>query len=484
MFGATTASRPMPGQSRSARPLEGMGAAAVIPYDAVASFRITGRAGNLLQDVISISTDGVFVATAIGYGFEEDRGRPLSSAPIASGSPPVVVGDLTLSQLPIAALVEGFRVNPSYTHWMTGTSAAGNVDPDDQGFGIDALPPDRVLGQLLQRIKPAEDISFLLSLIDSGTGRELQDQPSHNLASLGKSNGERPFRTLAQPMHFAPRSTLRLQVTERSEGVTGTLFIVLYGYRVLGAAACPEPVARHLRGMPQCPVETIGNPDARIVPFDLVSSLNLTGVAGNQLESELTVTAEGGFVATSIGYGLAVDSRDVTLRPAAIADVQDAALRTRLAAVVDGQGNWIANSFANLGDIPLRFFSVSALRDGIRIRPDWLRLALRDNGTLSNQLAVGVVDSVFERLNRPVEVAFRYALFDTGTGRELQNQRVGNVAGLGIADGDRPFKKFARPMLLLPRSTLRIELEEVMGRGQLYFAFQGYKLLDRMRAAS
>jgi len=220
------------------------------------------------------------------------------------------------------------------------------------------------------------------------------------------------------------------------------------------------------------------------VPFDLVSSLNLTGVAGNQLESELTVTAEGGFVATSIGYGLAVDSRDVTLRPAAIADVQDAALRTRLAAVVDGQGNWIANSFANLGDIPLRFFSVSALRDGIRIRPDWLRLALRDNGTLSNQLAVGVVDSVFERLNRPVEVAFRYALFDTGTGRELQNQRVGNVAGLGIADGDRPFKKFARPMLLLPRSTLRIELEEVMGRGQLYFAFQGYKLLDRMRAAS
>jgi len=482
MFGATTAARPMPGHSRSARPLEGLGAAAVIPYDAVASFRITGRAGNLLQDVINISTDGVFVATAIGYGFEEDRGRPLTSAPVAPGSPPIVVGDLTLSQLPIAALVEGFRVNPSYAHWISGATSAANVDPDDLGFGSDALPADRVLGQLLQRIKPPEDISFLLSLVDSGTGRELQDQPSHNLASLGKSNGERPFRALAQPMHFAPRSTLRLQVTERSEGVTGTLFVVLYGYRVLGAAACPEPVARQLRGMPQCPVETIGNPDARIVPFDLVSSLTLTGLTGNQLESELTVSAEGGFVATSIGYGLAVDSRDVTLRPAAIADVQDPALRAQLATVIDAQGNWIANSLVNLGDVPLRFFTVSALRDGIRIRPDWLRLALRDNGVLSDQLAVGVVDSVFERLNRPAEVAFRYALFDTGTGRELQNQRVGNVAGLGIADGDRPFKKFARPMLLLPRSTLRIELEEVMGRGQVYFAFQGYKLLDRMRA--
>src|SRR4029077_1108185 len=118
----------------------------------------------------------------------------------------------------------------------------------------DTLPADRVFGSVLQRIKPPEELSFLFSIVDSSTGREFQDQPSHNLASLGKSNGERPFRALAQPMYFAPRSTLRLQVTERSEGVSGTLFVVLYGYRVLGAAACPEPVARQLRGMPQCPV--------------------------------------------------------------------------------------------------------------------------------------------------------------------------------------------------------------------------------------
>src|SRR5207253_4746765 len=144
-------------------------------------------------------------------------------------------------------------------------------------------------------------------LVDSGTGREFQDQAAHNLASLGKSNGERPFRLLAQPFYFAPRSTLRLQVTERSEGVRGTLFIVLYGYKLLGATACPEPVVRQLRGSPQCPVETIGNPDARIIPFDYVSTLQLTGRKGNQLEDELPVSADGGFVTTSIGYGLAVD---------------------------------------------------------------------------------------------------------------------------------------------------------------------------------
>src|SRR4029077_2127969 len=151
----------------------------------------------------------------------------------------------------------------------------------------DTLPADRVFGSVLQRIKPPEELSFLFSIVDSSTGREFQDQAAHNLASLGKSNGERPFRLLAQPFHFAPRSTLRLQITERTEGVRGTLFIVLYGYRVLDAATCPESIVRQLRGSPQCPVETIGSPNARIIPFDYVSRLPLTGRRGNQLEDEL-----------------------------------------------------------------------------------------------------------------------------------------------------------------------------------------------------
>jgi hypothetical protein len=78
-------------------------------------------------------------------------------------------------------------------------------------------------------------------------------------------------------------------------------------------------------------------------------------------------------------------------------------------------------------------------------------------------------------------VAFRYGIVDTGTGRELQNQRLFNVAGLGIADGDRPFKKLARPMIFLPRSTIRIEVEEVYGRGKVFIVFQGYKLLGGQR---
>src|SRR5215831_7977017 len=40
-----------------------------IPYDYVATFTLTGRRGNRVQDVINISIEGVFVAVEIGYSF-------------------------------------------------------------------------------------------------------------------------------------------------------------------------------------------------------------------------------------------------------------------------------------------------------------------------------------------------------------------------------------------------------------------------------
>ena len=62
------------------RPEAGAGAQRgdVIPYDYGATFDITGRPGNVVQSVINTAPDSLFVAVAVGYGFEEDRGRPLS----------------------------------------------------------------------------------------------------------------------------------------------------------------------------------------------------------------------------------------------------------------------------------------------------------------------------------------------------------------------------------------------------------------------
>src|SRR5213594_729749 len=83
----------------------------VIPFDHAASFELKCIPGNIVQDVINISTDGVFVAVAIGYGFEEDRARSVTLGAAQTGQSELV-GDITLSQIPTIALIEGFRLNP------------------------------------------------------------------------------------------------------------------------------------------------------------------------------------------------------------------------------------------------------------------------------------------------------------------------------------------------------------------------------------
>jgi hypothetical protein len=409
-----------------------------MPFDHAATFNLKGTPGNIVQDVINISSDGAFVAVAIGYGFEEDRGRTVELI-----NPPTDIfkpGSLLLSQIPIDALIEGFRINPRFERLVFNdqTPAAPFRERTLSAIDVAAAHSDKII----ERLKPAEEISFLFSILDSATGRELQDEPTHNLASLGSSDGARPFRMLAQPLTFQPRSTIRLQIVERSENVRGTLFIVLYGYKTLGAGTLPRPVAQ--------PAVNTSGPEGRVIPFDYVATFPLTGSPRNQIEAEVPINVEGGFVATSIGYGLAVESLDVS----------------------------VSNPTDNgeLGTLTLSQFPTSALQDGIRIRPNFLRVAL-NGSSLQTIDQPDLVNRMFERLNRPEDVSFRYSIFDSGTGRELQNQPINNIAGLGIANGDRPFKQLARPMLFLPRSTIRVIVEEQFGRGNLFIVFQGYKRL-------
>jgi hypothetical protein len=189
-----------------------------IPYDFVARFQLEGRAGNRVQDVINVSTDGAFVAVAIGYSF--------IPAPLPD---PVTVGGASVARLTTPP--------PS--------PAAGS------SIGLDRLvnltssffEDRRLLSQALARLL---GIDFLYTIVDSATGRELQNVPIHNIAGLGEPNGRRPFRPMAQPMLFMPRSTIRIEVQEESEGQiygyvnssgrqeNARLFIVLHGYKILG----------------------------------------------------------------------------------------------------------------------------------------------------------------------------------------------------------------------------------------------------------
>jgi hypothetical protein len=422
-----------------------------VPFDHAASFELKGAPGNIVQDVINISSDSSFVAVGISYGLEEDRARPAPLDPLPPD--PFVPGTVKLSQIPTAALIEGFRLNPRFERLIFNDdplSARGrNVSNRERSFSN--VPLARAsAATIVERLKPVEEISFLFSIVDSATGRELQDEPIHNLASLGKSNGERPFRMLAQPLTFQPRSTVRLQIIERSEGLQGTLFIVLYGYKTGGPG-----------GQEALPPFITAPQSSRVIPFDYVTSFSLSGAPGNQIEEEIPINAEGGFVTTSIGYGLAVNSLDISLNGLTLANPPNVNLGT---------------------DVTLGNFPTSALQDGIRIRPNFLRIAFDNDGVLSSSLSPAVVNRLFERLNRPEDVSFRYSIFDAGAGRELQNQPINNIAGLGIANGDRPFKRLAQPLMFGPRSTIRVTVEELFGRGTLFIVFQGYKILGSVAA--
>jgi len=362
-----------------------------IPYDAAASFELQGKPGRVVAGVINIDVDGTFVATAIGYGLEEDCRRAFELPVIVpfgtdTAGETFRLGDIRLGDIPPDVLIDGFRVRPDPAF----------IDGNTTGPRV---PLDRVIAQasrsnVLEHRVPRSDVSFFFSLIDSNSGRELQDEPVNNLASLGKANGERPFRVLPQPLSFAPRSTVRLQVIENSEGVRGTLFIVLYGYKLLAASHCPEPVVRALRASADCPGEIIGLPTDHVTPFDYVANVPLTNRPGRLITQEVHVNVEGGFVATGIGYALQADI--TALRPSAairrfVESLDDDDAREQ----VVGESGEI-----NLANLPLSLFGAQALEDGFRIRPSLLRVALQDGGRLSGNVTPDLIDKLFESLNQ------------------------------------------------------------------------------------
>jgi hypothetical protein len=175
-----------------------------IPYDHVARFRLTGRPNNRVQDVINISVDGAFVAVAIGYSF----------------IPAKFILALNATGNPSTSVDTGIGVVSQFFE------PAINRDP--RGIA------QELLGCLMARLC---GIDFKYSIVDSGVGRELQNLPIHNIAGLGKADGDRPFRPMAKPMLFMPRSTIRIEVEELSSLPIhrgAELFIVLHGYKILG----------------------------------------------------------------------------------------------------------------------------------------------------------------------------------------------------------------------------------------------------------
>jgi hypothetical protein len=198
-----------------------------IPYDYVANFNLTGIPGNRVQEVINISVDGAFVATDVGYSFTPAL-LPAATARISTGRAPAGAG-------PVFAPPPGLNANIR-------SLLANLLQPVN----------DNPLELVLCLVRHTCGVDFRYSIIDSATGRELQNLPIHNIAGLGEANGYRPFRPFAKPVMFMPRSTIRIEIIEVSNGsdtgysmygyndpatqqrVTSGLQIVLHGYKMLG----------------------------------------------------------------------------------------------------------------------------------------------------------------------------------------------------------------------------------------------------------
>jgi hypothetical protein len=209
-----------------------------IPYDYVATFSLTGKVGTRVQDVINTSVDGAFVAVAIGYSFIPATLPALPALPDPPEPPPVPTdpGDSDDDEDSDNGVIiertenhEGIG-GPQYSS----NSVVNWLLADILSPAVASQQTQALIQALLVRLC---GIDFKYSIIDSAVGRELQNIPIHNIAGLGEVNGNRPFRPMAKPMLFMPRSTIRIEIEEISQGPLyekAELYIVLHGYKILG----------------------------------------------------------------------------------------------------------------------------------------------------------------------------------------------------------------------------------------------------------
>jgi hypothetical protein len=227
----------------------------------------------------------------------------------------------------------------------------------------------------------------------------------------------------------------------------------------------------------------------RTIPFDYAFRYRLTGSPGTVLNNTVTVSVEATFIAVSVGYGVIPEVTPVTIglpptpppTPSPGPVITLAAVKPKAASQIDFgdlakslKGALVQSARTPRGDS----FLGAALRNGIKLNPRFADVALNaiEKGIA---LSPSIASRLFEVVSPPADqVQFLYALFDEGTGREFQSEPILNTAGLGISNGDRPFRYFPKPIIFRPRSTIRLQITEVSDfRGDLHISLQGYKVL-------
>lgn len=206
-------------------------------------------------------------------------------------------------------------------------------------------------------------------------------------------------------------------------------------------------------------------PVTRAIPFDHAFRYLLTGTPGNVINSVVTVSIEAAFTAVSVGYGV-------------VPEVQPIVFGAEAGSEPDLGSVTLGSIFASLKtDLKGTAGADAVFKNGFKLNPAIADVALQNDGRVP--LSSDVLERLFQVVGSPSEsIQFKYAIFDEGSGREFQSEPILNIAGLGSANGERPFRYFAEPLVFSPRSTIRMEVTEVSAfKGELHVALQGYKVL-------
>jgi len=220
------------------------------------------------------------------------------------------------------------------------------------------------------------------------------------------------------------------------------------------------------------------DPERRGIPFDYAFRYDLQGKPGNLINSIVTVSIEATFTAVSIGYGVVPKITPIIFGPEPSTGSGDATnsvlANVTLGAIIKSlTSQLIATSRTLSKDTGPE----AVFKNGIKLNPAVAEIALQNAGSAA--LSDDVLGKLFQVVGSPAElIQFKYAIFDEGSGREFQSEPILNIAGLGSAGGERPFRYFAQPIIFRPRSTIRMEVTEVSDfQGELHVSLHGYKVL-------
>jgi len=458
-------------QPRKAPPTAAAGRK-TIPFDYVFEFDLQGVRGNRVQDVVNFSIEGVFVAHAVGYSFVVDE----RTTPRTFDVPLDVLSRPPSPHL-AAILIREDSQNPPEPMEGPFFTSSFSLPPSPDTFAhawIVGAPGTEIA--LLDLRNP--ETPPVRGLVGASGSVLLPLTPAHDPPQ-------------PQNMQFGPF----LQPLDLTRGVAGPIVEFAREGRGTGrpriwtptlgpdpATGQFDPAVAHVYGTPGVafdgdPVEL---PNMDPPPRGTVELLRLRQGAGSVLEAlgstvlgRLAMQVPGGHLVT----GYRAFPLDAPLQPgeALVARYPiNASLVSASTLVVPG---------VRPSDLPLGAFQTGLaaagldLTRGFRLAPEAAPLLEADLPL--DRTTPGALNGAFlTGCSGPEAVSFLYQMDVVGSGRELQSEPVHNLAGLGSADGDRPFRPFARPIAFAPRSTLRIQVDELSGpAGRLTLVLQGYKIL-------